>query len=137
MQEWDYVRNDEMGLKPETTTVGSNKVAYWNCKMCGNSYKYIIKGKNKGQIGCSHCAKKARSVSNRQTKIKNKAPLAETHFDLCKEWIECLDEDLTPQDVTANSNKRVKWKCVQCEKYLFQQFQTEQINILAALIVQD
>lgn len=114
MQEWDYIRNTAVGLKPENLTVGSNKVAFWICKTCGRPFSYIIKEKSKGHIGCSFCAKTARSTSNRLTKIKNKASLLETHPDLCKEWVECLNEKLTPQDVTANSNKRVKWKCAKC-----------------------
>ncbi len=114
MQEWDYARNNEIGLFPDKVTTGSNKVAFWICKTCGNHFQYTIKSKQKAKIGCLECARKARSTSNRLTKIKNKSSLSETHPELVAEWIECIDEDLTPNDVTANSNKRIKWKCGIC-----------------------
>lgn len=114
MNEWDFERNQKNGLYPESISIGSHKIAYWICSTCGNHYSYLVRDKFRSKIGCPICAKKARSVSNRLTKISGKAPLAITHPELVEEWVESIGEEFTPVEVTANSNKQVRWKCKKC-----------------------
>jgi hypothetical protein len=42
---------------------------------------------------------------------KNKKSLAETHPEIAQQWHPILNVDLTPNDVTKGSNKKVWWKC--------------------------
>ena len=42
---------------------------------------------------------------------KDKKPLAETHPEIAQQWHPKLNGDLTPNDVTKGSNKKVWWKC--------------------------
>lgn len=114
MQEWDYAKNNEIGLKPERVTDGSNKVAYWICLQCGNHYQAMIKNRKRAKYGCPDCVRKFASAESRKTKIAGKSPLSETHPQLAKEWVECVDTLLTPDTVTSGSNKEVKWKCPTC-----------------------
>lgn len=69
MKEWDLERNTELGLSPALISIGSNKTAYWICSSCGKHYSYKVRDKYRAKIGCPDCARKARSVSNRITKI--------------------------------------------------------------------
>ena len=43
-----------------------------------------------------------------------KAPFSETHPELAKQWHPTKNGDLTSQDVTAGSGKKVWWKCPTC-----------------------
>lgn len=42
---------------------------------------------------------------------KDKKSLAETHPEVARQWHPKLNGDLTPNDVTKGSNKKVWWKC--------------------------
>ena len=42
---------------------------------------------------------------------KDKKSLAETHPEIAQQWHPTLNGDLTPEDVTPGSNKKVWWKC--------------------------
>ena len=42
---------------------------------------------------------------------KTKKSLAETHPEVAKQWHPTLNGDLTPNDFTPGSNKKVWWKC--------------------------
>ena len=43
--------------------------------------------------------------------MKNKKSLAETHPEIAKQWHPTLNGDLTPNDITKGSVKRIWWKC--------------------------
>ena len=38
MEEWVSEKNDELGLDPQKITIGSEKKAYWKCKICNSIY---------------------------------------------------------------------------------------------------
>ena len=59
MKEWDWAKNDALGLYPEKITLGSNKKAFWKCSKCGHSWDATInnRARGKGQ-GCPVCANK-------------------------------------------------------------------------------
>ena len=43
--------------------------------------------------------------------MKNKKSLAETHPEIAQQWHPTLNGDLTPNDITKGSIKRIWWKC--------------------------
>ena len=51
--------------------------------------------------------------------LKNKKSLAETHPEVAKQWHPTKNEDLTPDDVTPSSIKKVWWKCPKGEDHEF------------------
>ena len=114
LEDWDYSRNNEIGLYPDKVTTGSNKKAFWICKNCGNSYPATVKSKSKSKYGCPNCVRKYAGINSRKTKTVGIASLAESHPHLVAEWLECEDESLTPYNATAGSGKRVKWQCQTC-----------------------
>ena len=50
MCDWDWVKNQEEGLDPNTLTCGSNKTAHWKCHICGHEWTTRIERKNRGAM---------------------------------------------------------------------------------------
>ena len=98
-KEWNYEKN--ANLKPEHFTPNSNKKVWWKCSL-GHEWQAVIYHRNKG-IGCPYCAGKK--------VLKGFNDLQTFNPVLAKEWNYKKNNDLTPADVTPNSNKKVWWKC--------------------------
>ena len=101
MAEWNWEKNNELGLDPKTLTVGSEKKVWWQCPK-GHEWQAIIKSRNKGN-GCPYCAGKK--------VLKGYNDLETLNPKLAREWHPVKNGDLTPKDVTIGSNKKVWWKC--------------------------
>lgn len=101
MSEWNWEENNKLGLNPSTVTCGSGKKAFWICKN-GHSWQASIDNRNKGR-GCPYCANKL--------VLKGFNDLATINPELAKEWNYDKNGNLKPDMVTANSNKKVWWKC--------------------------
>lgn len=97
--EWDYKQNGE--LKPENVSFQSHKRVWWKCKY-KHSWKAEVASRNNGN-GCPIC--------NNKTIVKGINDLFTINPELAIEWAKNRNGDLTPQDVSAGSNKRVWWKC--------------------------
>ncbi len=59
LKEWDYEKNDKLGLNPKEILPRSDKEAFWNCLECGNNWKAAVKTRTKG-YGCPKCGNRAR-----------------------------------------------------------------------------
>ena len=99
--EWDWEKNDELGLSPYVLTIGKNVKAWWKCSR-GHQYQASIGNRNYG-YGCPYC-------SGRYA-IKGENDLLTVHPHLAKEWHYEKNNGLTPEDVLSNSDKKVWWKC--------------------------
>ncbi len=55
MNEWDYEKNNKLGIEPDKVTSGSNVKVWWICPN-GHSYKSTISHKISGR-GCPKCSK--------------------------------------------------------------------------------
>lgn len=99
-KEWDYEKN--IDLKPSQVSSGSGKIVHW---ICQNKHRWSEKVNNrtsKSQIKCPYC-------SNRKVKAGFN-DLETTHPELAKEW-DNVKNELTPEEVTYKSSKKVNWKC--------------------------
>lgn len=103
LEEWDWERNDELGLDPYKLTCGSGKKVHWICKECGHHYPAYPYRRSRGS-GCIKCAKRNKA-SNRHESLAIERP------DLAEEWHPELNDGLTPDDVTTGSEKKVWWLC--------------------------
>ena len=56
--EWNWEKNNDLGLDPKTLTLGSNKKAWWLCQK-GHEWQAIICNRNRG-TSCPECAKAKR-----------------------------------------------------------------------------
>lgn len=99
MSEWDFEKNN---VCPEAVSSGSNKKVWWLCPK-GHSYPAQIISRTRGR-GCPVCAGK--SV------VSGVNDLASVSPELIKEW-DCKKNIFLPSQVTAGSNKKIWWICVQ------------------------
>lgn len=102
--EWDYERNI---INPQTTSVGSNKDAYWICKK-GHKYKMRISHRKSGH-GCPYCAgnKVLAGYNDLKTWCEKNNP------NILKKWDYNKNGDF-PSNESKNSNKIVWWRCEIC-----------------------
>lgn len=99
--EWNWVKNNELGLDPKTLTCGSSKKAWWKCNK-GHEWQSIINDRNMGR-GCPYCVE--RKV------LKGFNDITTINPNLAKEWNYEKNADLKPENFMPNSHKKVWWKC--------------------------
>ena len=114
ISEWDWEKNNAIGLKPQKLSCGSHAKAFWICKKHNTKYCQVIRDKVRGQLTCKLCYEEREFEPRRKRYIGNKPTLAETHPHLVNEWIVCEDIRITPYNCVANTNKKVLWKCKKC-----------------------
>lgn len=96
--EWHLTKNGD--LTPDDVTYGSGRKVWWTC-LKGHEWEANIRSRNKGS-GCPYCS---------GNKVCKDTSLATVNPQLAKEWHLTMNGDLTPNDVTCGSNKRVWWIC--------------------------
>ena len=101
MTEWNYEKNNELGLDPKSLSFGSEKKAWWKCSK-GHEWQTEIRHRTHGS-GCPYC-------SGRYA-IKGKNDLVTLKPELAREWNYEKNGDLKPEHFMPNSNKKVWWKC--------------------------
>ncbi len=101
MAEWNWGKNNELNLIPETLTLGSNKKVWWKCNK-GHEWQSTIFHRNSG-TSCPYCTGRYA--------IKGENDLQTVNPTLAEEWNYEKNNGLTPMDVLPNSNKKVWWKC--------------------------
>lgn len=95
--DWDYNKNAEIGLFPDSVSIGSHKRVHWKCHICGGEWNTVVKERR----GCPYCT--GFKV------LEGFNDLATTHPLIAAEW--APDNKLKPTQVTAGSNKVVSWIC--------------------------
>lgn len=98
--EWHPARNDGRAL--DDFAMGSSKTAWWQCAE-GHEWEARIDHRVAG-TGCPDCFKARQTLGDRQ-------PITITHPEVAAQWHPSRNGDLTPDQVTAGSNKRVWWVC--------------------------
>ena len=102
LSQWDFYKNDELGLNPNVLTVNSNKKAYFICEK-GHSYYTSINNKNRQQTGCPICTNKII--------IPGVNDLEYLRPDIAKMWDVEKNGDDKPNMFSINSNRYFWWKC--------------------------
>ena len=98
-KEWHPTKNGK--LTPNDVVPGSAKKVWWKCLQDDDhEWQAILRSRNRG-TGCPIC-------SNRKV-IKSNS-LAILNPELAKEWHSTRNKDLSPNDVTPFSSKKVWWK---------------------------
>ena len=98
-KEWFYEKND--GLTPQNVLPNSDKKVWWKCQK-GHEWQATISHRTNGR-GCPYCA--GRMVLGGYNDLQTVNPI------LAAEWNYEKNGDLTPANFTANSGKKVWWKC--------------------------
>lgn len=102
--EWDFEKNDELGLNVYKVTKGSSQKVHW-IGLCGHKWEAIISNRAKG-YKCAYCTNKKVLIGFNDMWTTN------------PELALLL---LNPSDgykYTHKSNQRVDWKCNSCQNNL-------------------
>jgi len=100
IKEWNYKKNNKLGLFPTKLTHGSRKKIWWRCKN-GHEWKASCYSRITGS-GCPYCCGQ---------KVCKDNCLSTTNPKLAKEWHPTKNGKLTPQNATPGSDKKVWWTC--------------------------
>lgn len=97
-KEWHSTKNDP--LTPLAVTTGSGKKVWW---LCEKGHEWIAKvGHRANGSRCPYCAGQKVCTDN---------CLQTIHPELAKQWHPTKNDYLTPNNVTARSNRKVYWRC--------------------------
>jgi len=97
-KQWHLTKN--ANLTPNEVTTGSSKKVWWQCKK-GHEWQAGISSRTNGN-GCPYCSGRYASADN---------CLQTLNPELAKQWHTTKNGELTPNDVTISSGKKVWWKC--------------------------
>ena len=99
MAEWNWERNKD--ITPSQLTLGSGKKVWWTCDK-GHEWQAPVNNRNKGR-GCPYCSG--------NIVLKGYNDLQTINPTLAQEWNYEKNDNLKPEDFTANSGKKVWWRC--------------------------
>ena len=95
-KQWHPTKNK---LKPSEVMPGTHKKVWWICDL-GHEWEAEIKSRTTG-VGCPYCAGKK--------VLKGFNDLATLRPEIAEQWHPSKNGDLTPEDVTVASGKKVWW----------------------------
>ena len=98
-QEWHPLKNDK--LKPEQFTPGSERKVWWLCSR-GHEWAATVNNRTGKGNSCPYCSGR---IPSKDYSLAVKFP------NLVKQWHPTKNKDLTPDQVTPGSGKKVWWKC--------------------------
>ena len=100
-KQWHPTLNGD--LTPNGVTKGSTKKVWWKCDK-GDDHEWVatINSRTSLLVNCSVCAGR--------TVVKSNC-LATTNPEIAKQWHPTKNGELTPNDVSPKSSKRIWWKC--------------------------
>jgi len=104
-REWHPTKNGQ--LTPFEVTPGSNKKVWWKCDK-GHEWEAVVHSRTSGS-GCPYCSGRRVGEDNN---------LAVKYPEIAKEWHPTKNEELTPDQVTQSSNRRVWWQCNQGHEWI-------------------
>ena len=101
MAEWDWEKNNELGLEPSKITSGSNKRVWW---ICSNNHSWQdTVGNRTNNRNCPYCSGHRVWVGFND--------LATTNPALAVEWNYEKNGNLKPENYVVSSLEKVWWKC--------------------------
>ena len=104
VKEWDYDKNNTLGIYPDQITYGSKKKVWWMCKHGHEWQSSIADRTNKSHpCGCPVCA--GRKV------LAGFNDLATLNPQIASDWHPTKNGNLKPSDVTISSGRKVWWIC--------------------------
>ena len=98
VEEWDYEKDG--GLHPEDCADDPRRFVWWKCAS-GHSWQARISDRMNG-AGCPY------DCGIRKFDFK---PLASARPDLAAEWDYKGNDHLSPEEISAFSHIKVKWRC--------------------------
>lgn len=106
LQDWDAEKNE---VDPKEISKNSTRKVWWKCHHCGYSWRSAVEKRSRANHGCPACVGKAVQPGFND--------LATVRPDVAEYWNSSMNGSLTPQRVTAGSNKMVWWICNEGHAY--------------------
>jgi len=109
-REWDFERNEELGLDVYQETKWSNKGAHWCCNLYPDEHRWFtrIGHRASNNSNCPYCSGKyANTINN----------FFNTYPTIALEW-DYEKNEKTPDMYTPKSNEKVWWRCEKQHSYL-------------------
>ena len=106
LEEWDYEKNDKLGIKPENVVLNSTKMIHWKCKN-GHEWTTTLNNRARGS-NCPYC-------SGRYA-ISGENDIATLFPELLKEW-DYSKNTIKPDEVTKGTHKKIWWICSNNHSY--------------------
>ena len=104
--EWHPTKNGDS--RPEEFTGSNGKKVWWICSK-GHDYSAVINSRTgKNKTGCPYCSGRKASEENN---LKHSFP------DIASEWNVTKNGDLSPENFTYGSIKKVWWVCSKGHEY--------------------
>lgn len=107
INEWDYEKNNSIGLFIDKVSYGSGKTANWICKN-NHEYKKRIDARTSNNSKCPYCESRKKAL------LVGANDLATLYPKLIKEWDCQKNIDIQPNNILSTSDKKVWWKCQTC-----------------------
>ena len=104
--EWNWERNDKLGIKPSDVLLGSSIKVWWKCSK-NHQWEAKVNNRSNGR-GCPFCSNKRVS--------KGYNDLCTTHPNIAKEWDYSKNEK-KPYEVSYGYGKKVWWICDEGHSY--------------------
>lgn len=97
-----WVREKNLPLTPEQVSAFSNRRVWWRCQL-GHEWQASVAARTNAGSGCPYCAgKKVLPGFN---------DLETLYPQIARQWHPTLNGQLTPDQVTSGSQKKVWWEC--------------------------
>jgi len=105
-KEWHPVKNGK--LTPKKIISGSHKKVWWMCSK-GHEWAATVNSRNFLKRGCPYCS---------NHKVCPDSCLEMINPKLAKEWHPTKNGNLTPKNVSSQSNKKIWWICSKDHSWL-------------------
>ncbi|MFC1415039.1 zinc-ribbon domain-containing protein [Streptacidiphilus cavernicola] len=102
---------DDPSFTPQILRPSSNKRCRWKCRTCEHTWVASPAARTSGR-GCRRCGAERTRLS--RTLAEAGSSLADLFPKISAEFVECLVEERTPNDLLPMSNKRCRWRCLSC-----------------------
>jgi hypothetical protein len=109
MEEWDWEKNDAIGLDPHKTSLKSGKKAFWICKNCNHSWETIVAVRTGMGCGCPVC-NHGYAGKRKRARFAEISNIALHNPELINEWSDLNELPITYY--TYGAQDIVYWKCL-------------------------
>ena len=111
MKEWNWEKNNSLGLFPDKLTCGTTKRVWWKCQKCEHEWMTSIghRTNDKKPTSCPKCAAIDRAKL-RQISLQKNSNVAIKYPYILSEW-NYEKNTISPYQLTKGSHEIVWWKC--------------------------
>lgn len=108
LKEWDYEKNNALGISPHKLTGIISKAVWWQCER-GHSYQARINYRVLSGGGCPYCS--------HQKPLVGFNDLETLYPNVLDEW-DYEKNTILPASIMAHTNKKIWWRCKSGHSYL-------------------